>query len=393
MHRHVDIDRIPSKELAKTSTLTSLWQFANIAFDGSSRKHPELGFEEGLRFERPEDFIEEMGPRGVTFIQYAPNSESQPGEKPRIIATAGCKPFQIALKLEERVKRMREEREARENDATTNRKASDVVFYTKEHEDQLLQQIENVGPMTHSDGQEDIPRWEVMTVCVHEDWQKQGLAAKLLELVREEVSSQVKSEGKGPEFKLVVRVLKEINEKYWLSKCFKPVGEKFFMPGASDLKELLKSDCRPPLLGFETTRGNLERSHIAMDYSNIFRLVNLAVGGLMILGGIGQFFVGGFQSIILGCYVVIFGAATLLLEFQIPPAVSRWAPFLFSFIGRGIFYVFVGSILLHKPIIWIVAGSIIGIVGVGYVILEYIPQIEPPQNMRDAGGEWGAEQI
>ncbi len=56
-------------------------------------------------------------------------------------------------------------------------------------------------------------------------------------------------------------------------------------------------------------------------------------------------------------------------------------------------YIFVGSILLHKPPIWIVAGSIIGIVGVGYVVLEYIPQIEPPQNMRDAGGEWGAEQI
>lgn len=62
------------------------------------------------------------------------------------------------------------------------------------------------------------------------------------------------------------------------------------------------------------------------------------------------------QSVIVGCYVIIFGAgefkqpapirrtktdkssviATLLLEFQIPPAISRWAPFLFSFIGRGI---------------------------------------------------------
>ena len=28
--------------------------------------------------------------------------------------------------------------------------------------------------------------------------------------------------------------------------------------------------------------------------------------------------------------------ATLLLEFQIPPYMSRWAPFLFSFLGRGI---------------------------------------------------------
>lgn len=69
------------------------------------------------------------------------------------------------------------------------------------------------------------------------------------------------------------------------------------------------------------------------------------------------------QSVIVGCYVIIFGAgqppliptyslppknkyppiltrsdylATLLLEFQIPPYMSRWAPFLFSFLGRGI---------------------------------------------------------
>ncbi|MCJ1453133.1 Late Golgi vesicles protein [Mycoblastus sanguinarius] len=130
-----------------------------------------------------------------------------------------------------------------------------------------------------------------------------------------------------------------------------------------------------------------------MDLSNIFRLVNLVVGAVMIMGGIGQFFPIGFQSVIVGCYVIIFGAATLLLEFQIPPYMSRWAPFLFSFLGRGVFYIFVGTILLHQPAIRIVAGSIIAIVGLGYCVLEYIPSIEPPQNMRDAGGEWGAEQI
>lgn len=56
-------------------------------------------------------------------------------------------------------------------------------------------------------------------------------------------------------------------------------------------------------------------------------------------------------------------------------------------------YIFVGSIVLHDRIFSIVAGSIIVIVGVSYVILEFIPSIEPPQNMRDASGEWGAEQI
>ena len=56
-------------------------------------------------------------------------------------------------------------------------------------------------------------------------------------------------------------------------------------------------------------------------------------------------------------------------------------------------YIFVGTILLHEPAIRIVAGAVIAIIGLGYCVLEFIPSIEPPQNMRDAGGEWGAEQI
>ena len=85
--------------------------------------------------------------------------------------------------------------------------------------------------------------------------------------------------------------------------------------------------------------------------------------------------------------------ATVLLEFQIPPLLSKWAPFLFSFLGRGIFYIFVGSILLHDYVLRIIAGSIIGILGIGYAALEFVPSIEPPQNMREAGTDWGAEQI
>lgn len=56
-------------------------------------------------------------------------------------------------------------------------------------------------------------------------------------------------------------------------------------------------------------------------------------------------------------------------------------------------YIFVGTILLQTRVLRIVCGSIIAVVGIGYVVLEYIPSIEPPDNMRDAGGEWGAEQI
>lgn len=40
-----------------------------------------------------------------------------------------------------------------------------------------------------------------------------------------------------------------------------------------------------------------------------------------------------------------------------------------------------------------VPGSIIALVGLGYIVLEFVPSIEPPANMRDAEASWGAEQI
>ncbi|KAK3306878.1 Golgi apparatus membrane protein TVP15 [Chaetomium strumarium] len=130
-----------------------------------------------------------------------------------------------------------------------------------------------------------------------------------------------------------------------------------------------------------------------MDFSDTFRIVNLVVAVLMVLGGISQFFPVDFQPAIIGVYVIIFGLATGLLEFQIPPQVARYASFLFSFLGRGIFYIFVGCILLHDHVLRIIAGSIVGLVGVAYVALEFIPSIEPPANMREADAGWGAEQV
>jgi len=115
----------------------------------------------------------------------------------------------------------------------------------------------------------------------------------------------------------------------------------------------------------------------------------------MIFGGITKFIwnENPFQQIIIGIYCVLFGLAIGGLEFQIPAQVSRYASFLFSFIGRGIFYIFVGTILLQNSTLSIVAGSIVGVIGVIYSVLEFIPSIEPPANMREADGGWGAEQV
>jgi hypothetical protein len=73
---------------------------------------------------------------------------------------------------------------------------------------------------------------------------------------------------------------------------------------------------------------------------------------------------------------------TALLEFQIPQQVARYASFMFSFLGRGIFYIFIGSVIVGERWFRIVPGTIVGIIGVAYAALEFIPSIEPPANMR-----------
>ncbi|CAI4210707.1 unnamed protein product, partial [Parascedosporium putredinis] len=77
-------------------------------------------------------------------------------------------------------------------------------------------------------------------------------------------------------------------------------------------------------------------------------------------------------------YFILFSAAVALLEFQIPPQVSRYGSFLFSFIGRGAFYIFIGSLILGNSVWSIITGSIVGLTGLAYVGLEFVPSIEPP---------------
>ena len=100
------------------------------------------------------------------------------------------------------------------------------------------------------------------------------------------------------------------------------------------------------------------------------------------------------QNVIIAVYLFIFGLGTGLLEFQIPPPVSRYASFMFSFLGRGVFYIFVGMISCGGEKWWRwVAGVVVAAVGLAYVALEFVPSIEPPTNMREADQTWGAEQI
>jgi len=114
---------------------------------------------------------------------------------------------------------------------------------------------------------------------------------------------------------------------------------------------------------------------------------------LSVAGGIVHLWGFHFTQIIISAYIIIFGLSIALLEFQIPPQVGRYASFLFSFLGRGVFYIFIGSIIVNDNLATKIIGAVIGLVGIAYVVLEFVPSIEPPANMREADGGWGAEQV
>jgi hypothetical protein len=45
-------------------------------------------------------------------------------------------------------------------------------------------------------------------------------------------------------------------------------------------------------------------------------------------------------------------------------------------------YIFIGSIIVGSGWYHYIPGAIVGLIGIAYVVLEYIPSIEPPANMR-----------
>ncbi|KAK9476398.1 Golgi apparatus membrane protein TVP15 [Lipomyces japonicus] len=118
------------------------------------------------------------------------------------------------------------------------------------------------------------------------------------------------------------------------------------------------------------------------DIASPFRIVNLVIGSLIVLGGIASFFPLGFRSVIIAIYTILFGSLVILAEFSLPSQIGRYASFLLSFIGRGLFYIFLGAIILAPGALRIVAGAVIILVGVIFVVLEFTPSIEPPTNMR-----------
>ncbi|KAI9301828.1 COPI associated protein-domain-containing protein [Cunninghamella echinulata] len=118
------------------------------------------------------------------------------------------------------------------------------------------------------------------------------------------------------------------------------------------------------------------------NLSFIFRIINIVTAAFMIIGSVSLILQGYFPRIILAIICIIFGAITIVFEFKLPGQITQFASIMFSFLGRGLFYLFIGCILLNNAPLSIACGVIIIVVAIIYIVLHFIPSIEPPKNMQ-----------
>jgi hypothetical protein len=61
--------------------------------------------------------------------------------------------------------------------------------------------------------------------------------------------------------------------------------------------------------------------------------------------------------------------------------------------NRMIVYFLVGALIVDDGWYHWLPGGLVMLIGAAYVVLEFVPSIEPPANMRDADAGWGQEQV
>lgn len=92
---------------------------------------------------------------------------------------------------------------------------------------------------------------------------------------------------------------------------------------------------------------------IIMDnFDAIFKGVNLLQAFLIVLAGFVDL-TDSFKWIIQGVFLILFGSVVGALEvatMDIQPIVQKHASFLFSFMGRGVFSIFLGSLVLSNSV-------------------------------------------
>jgi len=126
----------------------------------------------------------------------------------------------------------------------------------------------------------------------------------------------------------------------------------------------------------------------------LINIANFLVGAMVTTAGvlkcIGAIGGGaqGFQIFIIGMFLVFFGLMILLVEIRLPNFITAYAGFMATFFGRGMWYIFLGCLVLVPPPqganqgenwFLFIAAIFILIVGFLWILLQFIAAVDRPR--------------
>ncbi|KIO28443.1 hypothetical protein M407DRAFT_180921 [Tulasnella calospora MUT 4182] len=127
-------------------------------------------------------------------------------------------------------------------------------------------------------------------------------------------------------------------------------------------------------------------NNILGNFAVVFKCANIIVGALMMTGAIFAITVESISSIISGVYTGVFAAIVIGLELY--PLKSkqkkflyRYAGFIYSLPGRGLFYILVGLLMGGYYPVQHILGAVVAVVGLAYIVLEIIDKPDLPPSM------------
>ncbi|KAI8326391.1 hypothetical protein GQ54DRAFT_307622 [Martensiomyces pterosporus] len=112
-------------------------------------------------------------------------------------------------------------------------------------------------------------------------------------------------------------------------------------------------------------------------------IINIIVSVLWIVAAILYFVNGYFQAVMLGIFLLVIGGTSIALEFWRPEVFVTHCFFLWNFMGRGIFFLLMGCIVLGHKVFTYVATGFTWFFGVVYIALWFSSlKLYPVQDAR-----------
>ncbi|KAG7880439.1 hypothetical protein KL905_002413 [Ogataea polymorpha] len=105
------------------------------------------------------------------------------------------------------------------------------------------------------------------------------------------------------------------------------------------------------------------------DFGAVFKVVNLVVAAISV-----------------SLYILGLGGIVGYLEFKNPPQLYAYASSFFSFLGRGLIYVLIAILNFHGSVFRVLAAVLVLLAGIVYIVLEFVPSIQAPENMQGERG-------